>query len=125
MVTTTRPLSVIMVKAKLLFPVIVMVNSSRSFLKHVTRANEIEQKTMAMDAKGMNQRAIEDNLHEIYGADISQTLISKITDKNLPVVIQWQKRPLASIYPIVCFDGIVFKSRRDSQMINKWIPFWT
>jgi len=60
-------------------------------------------------------------LQEIYGADIPQTLISKITDKILPEVNEWQNRPLESIYPIICFDGIVFKSRKDSQIINKCI----
>lgn len=93
----------------------------RILQKRQTRTNEIEQKIMAMYAKGMSQRDIEDSLREIYGADIPQTLISKITDKILPEVMEWQKRPLASIYPIVYFDGIVFKSRKDSQIINKCV----
>ena len=89
--------------------------------KWQTRTNEIEQKIMAMYAKGMSQRDIEDNLREIYGAEIPQTLISKITDKILPEVNEWQNRPLESIYPIIYFDGIVFKSRKDSQIINKCV----
>ena len=76
---------------------------------------------MAMHAKDMSQRDIEDNLREIYGAEIPQTLISKITDKILPEVNEWQNRPLETIYPIIYFDGIVFKSRKDSQMINKCV----
>jgi putative transposase len=76
---------------------------------------------MAMYAKGMSQRDIEDNLREIYGADIPQTLISKITDKILPEVNEWQNRPLESVYPIIYFDGIVFKSRKDNQIINKCV----
>jgi putative transposase len=48
-------------------------------------------------------------------------MISKITDKILPEVNEWQNRPLESIYPIIYFDGIVFKSRKDSQIINKCI----
>lgn len=55
--------------------------------KRQTRTDEIEQKILAMYAKGMSQRDIEDNLREIYGAEIPQTLISKITDKILPEVI--------------------------------------
>ncbi len=66
-------------------------------------------------------RDIEDNLREIYGAEIPQTLISKITDKILPKVNEWQNRPLETIYPIVYFDGIMFKSRKDSQIINKCV----
>ena len=89
--------------------------------KRQVRTDEIEQKIMAMYAKGMSQRDIEDNLREIYGAEIPQTLISKITDKILPEVNEWQNRPLETIYPIVYFDGIVFKSRKDSQIINKCV----
>jgi len=89
--------------------------------KRQTRTDEIEQKIMAMYSKGMSQRDIEDNLREIYGAEISQTLISKITDRILPEVNEWQNRPLESIYPIIYFDGIVFKSRKDSQIINKCV----
>lgn len=89
--------------------------------KRQTRTDEIEQKIMAMYAKGMSQRDIEDNLREIYDAEIGQTLISKITDKILPEVNEWQNRPLETIYPIIYFDGIVFKSRKDSQIINKCV----
>jgi putative transposase len=89
--------------------------------KYQTRTDELEQKIMAMYAKGMSQRDIEDNLREIYGAQIPQTLISKITDKILPEVNEWQNRPLETIYPIIYFDGIVFKSRKDSQIINKCV----
>jgi putative transposase len=89
--------------------------------KWQTRTNEIEQKILAMYAKGMSQRDIEDSLREIYGAEVSQTLISKITDKILPEVNEWQNRPLEDIYPIVYFDGIMFKSRKDNQIINKCV----
>jgi len=90
-------------------------------VKRQTRTDEIEQKIMAMYAKGMSQRDIEDNLREIYGAEVSQSLVSKITDKILPEVNEWQNRPLESVYPIIYFDGIVFKSRKDSQIINKCV----
>lgn len=89
--------------------------------KQQVRTDEIEQKIMTMYGKGMSQRDIEDSLYEIYGADIPQTLISKITDKILPEVNAWQNRPLESIYPIIYFDGIVFKSRKDNQIINKCV----
>ena len=89
--------------------------------KRQVRTDEIEQKILAMYAKGMSQRDIEDSLHEIYGTEIPQTLISKITDKILPEVNEWQNRPLETIYPIVYFDGIVFKSRKDNQIINKCV----
>lgn len=87
--------------------------------KWQTRTNEIKQKIMSMYAKGMSQRDIEDSLREIYGAEIPQTMISNITDKILPEVNEWQNRPLESIYPIIYLDGIMFKSRKDNQIINK------
>ena len=76
---------------------------------------------MAMYAKGMSQRDIEDTLREIYGAEISQGLVSRITDKILPEVNDWQNRPLDKIYPVVLFDGIVFNSRKDNKIISKCV----
>jgi putative transposase len=93
----------------------------RILSKRQVRTNEIEDKIMAMYAKGMSQRDIEDNLREIYGCEIPQTLISKITDKILPEVNEWQNKPLDGVYPVVYFDGIVFKSRKDNQIVNKCI----
>jgi putative transposase len=89
--------------------------------KRQVRTDEIEQKILAMYSKGMSQRDIEDSVREIYGAEVSQTLVSKITDKILPEVNEWQNRPLETVYPIVYFDGIVFKSRKDNQIINKCV----
>ena len=93
--------------------------------KRQTRTDEIEQKIMAMYAKGMSQRDIEDTLHEIYGSEISQGLISRITDKILPEVNEWQNRPLDSIYPIVFFDGMeltkeLWIDRRESSKSLTW-----
>ncbi|WP_317854752.1 IS256 family transposase [Chakrabartyella piscis] len=89
--------------------------------KRQTRTDEIEQKIMAMYAKGMSQRDIEDTLREIYGSEISQGMISKITDRILPEVNEWQNRPLDKIYPVVFFDGIVFNSKKDGKIINKCV----
>jgi putative transposase len=93
----------------------------RLLAKRQVRTDEIEQKILAMYAKGMSQRDIEDNLREIYGCEIPQSLISKITDKILPEVNEWQNKPLDAIYPIVFFDGIVFKTRKDNQIVNKCV----
>jgi putative transposase len=89
--------------------------------KNQTRTDEIERKIIAMYSKGMSQRDIEDNLREIYGADVSQGLISKITDRVLPEVNDWQNRPLESVYPIIYFDGIIFKSRKGNTIVNKCV----
>lgn len=89
--------------------------------KRQTRTDEIEQKIMAMYAKGMSQRDIEDTIREIYGADVSQGMISRITDKILPEVNEWQNSPLASVYPVIFFDGIVFNSRKNNRIITKCV----
>ena len=89
--------------------------------KRQTRTDEIEQKIMAMYSKGMSQRDIEDTLREIYGSDISQSMISKITDRILPEVNDWQNRPLDKIYPVIFFDGIVFNSKKDNKIVNKCV----
>ncbi len=89
--------------------------------KRQTRTDEIGQKIMQMYAKGMSQRDIEDTLKEIYGTEISQGFVSRITDKILPEVNEWQNRPLEAIYPVVFFDGIVFNSRKDNKIVNKCV----
>ena len=89
--------------------------------KRHTRTDEIEQKILAMYAEGMSQRDIEDTLREIYGSEVSQGLISHITDKILPEVNEWQNRPLDKIYPVVFSDGIVFNSRKDNKIVSKCV----
>ncbi len=87
--------------------------------KYQTKSNNLEHQVIAMYQKGMSTRDIEDHLRDIYGVDASPALISRITDRILPQLTEWQSRPLESIYPVVFFDGIVFKVRKDSKVINK------
>ena len=84
--------------------------------KRQTRTDEIEQKIIQMYARGMSQRDIEDTLKQIYGTEISQGLVSRITDKILPEVNEWHNRPLDAVYPVVFFDGIVFNSRKITKL---------
>ncbi len=93
----------------------------RVLAKRQTRTDEIERKIQAMYAKGMSQRDIEDTIREIYGSEVSQGMISKITDKILPEVNEWQNRPLEKIYPVIYFDGIVFNTRKDNRIVNKCV----
>jgi len=58
-----------------------------------------------MYAKGMSTRDIEDHLRDIYGVEASASLISRITDKLMPAIAEWQSRPLDAIYPIVFWTG--------------------
>lgn len=80
--------------------------------KRRTRTDEIE-KIMAIYAKGMSPRDIKDILQEIYGSEISQATISRITNRILPKVNKWQNRTLDSIYAIIFFDGIAFNIKGD------------
>ncbi len=89
--------------------------------KRQTRSDDLETRILAMYAKGMSNRDIEDHLHDIYGVEASPSLISRITDKILPAISEWQSRPLDAIYPIVFLDGIMFKVRKDAKIVNKCI----
>ena len=87
--------------------------------KYQTKTENLEERIIAMYAKGMSNRDIEDHLRDIYGVEASASLVSRITDKILPAVMEWQSRPLEAVYPVVFLDGIVFKARRDSRVVNK------
>ena len=89
--------------------------------KRQTRSDEIESKVVSMYAKGMTMRDIEDTLREIYGAEVSASLISRITDKLLPEINEWQYRPLDAVYAVVFFDGVVFNTRLESKIIKKCV----
>ena len=89
--------------------------------KRQTRSDDLETRILAMYAKGMSNRDIEDHLRDIYGVEASAGLISRITDKILPAVAEWQSRPLDAVYPIVFLDGIIFKVRKDGKVVNKCV----
>jgi len=67
----------------------------------------------------MTNRDIEDHLREVYGVGTSASLISRITDKIMPAITEWQNRQLKPAYRIVFLDGIIFKVRKESRVINK------
>jgi putative transposase len=81
-------------------------------------SNEIERKVIAMYAKGMSTRDIQDLLTELYGIDVSPETISAITDKVWPLVEAWQNRPLATVYAIVYLDAIHIKLKKDGKIVN-------
>ncbi|HIF9439746.1 TPA: IS256 family transposase [Photobacterium damselae] len=87
--------------------------------KHQTRFQSMDDKILSLYAKGMTTREIVATFKEMYDADVSPTLISKVTDSVLEQVIEWQSRPLDEVYPIVYLDCIVIKVRQDKQVINK------
>lgn len=81
----------------------------------------VENVIISLYAKGMSSRDIEDQMREIYGFDISSSTISRITDKISDDIIAWQNRPLEPVYLIVWMDGIVFKVREESKVVNKTV----
>ena len=78
----------------------------------------IEQKIISMYAKGLSTRQISDQIEEIYGFEVSEGMVSDITNKLLPEIETWQNRPLSRVYPIVFIDAIHF-SVRDNNVIKK------
>lgn len=86
--------------------------------KRVANTNELEDKIIAMYAKGMSVRDIQETLKELYGVDVSPATLSAITDKVWELVEVWQNRPLASIYPIIYLDAIHLKLRREGKIEN-------
>lgn len=88
--------------------------------KHqTTLTGDIEEKIISMYAKGMTTSDIENHIQEIYGLECSDTTISRITDKILPVVREWQSRPLEEIYAVVFMDAIHFHVRSEGQIVKK------
>ena len=87
--------------------------------KHQTRFTSMDDKILFLYAQGMTTREIVTTFKEMYGADVSASLISKVTDAVIEQVIEWQSRPLDAVYPIVYLDCIVIKIRQDKQVINK------
>lgn len=86
--------------------------------KYGRNTNELEEKILGLYARGVSTRDIQDTLGELYGVDVSPTLISKVTDKIWDAVEAWQNRPLAAIYPIIYLDAIHIKLRRDGKVKN-------
>jgi putative transposase len=89
--------------------------------KYQANTNELEDKLIAMYARGMTQRDIEAPLAELYGIEVSAQTISTITNKVLPLVEMWQSRPLAAVYPILYLDAIHYKLRKDHKIDNRAI----
>ena len=80
--------------------------------------SSIDQKIISMYAKGMTTRQISETLEDIYGFEASEGFISDVTDKILPQIEDWQKRPLSEVYPVLYIDAIHY-SVRDNGVIRK------
>ncbi len=89
--------------------------------KNQTRFTSLDDKILYLYSKGMTTRDIVHTFDEMYGAEISPTLISRVTNAVMDEVTEWQNRPLEPVYPIVYLDCIRLKIRENNQVMNKAI----
>ena len=82
-------------------------------------SQDIEEKILSMYAKGMTTGDIEAHIQDIYGVEVSDTTVSRITDKILPIAKEWQQRPLESVYAVVFLDAIHYHVRSEGQIVKK------
>lgn len=87
--------------------------------KYQRDISSIEDQILSMYAKGMSTRDIQEHLKRIYGFEASPTLISNITDKILPIIREWQNRPLQPIYAFLFIDAVHYTVRQDGQVLKK------
>ncbi len=89
--------------------------------KRENMVDGLENIIVSLYARGMSNSDIEEQIHELYNFDISTSTISRITDRITEDIVAWQNRPLEPVYLIVWMDGIVFKVRENSKVINKTV----
>lgn len=87
--------------------------------KNQTSLSGLEDQIIAMYTKGLSTREIQDYFTDLYGAEVSPTLISNVTNKILPLVKEWQNRPLDALYPIIFMDAVHFKVRNEGRIQSK------
>jgi len=87
--------------------------------KHQTDISAIEDKVIYLYSQGVSTREIQKTMQEMYGINVDDSRVSKITDKILPVIREWQERPLQSVYAMVVLDAIHYSVREDSHVTKK------
>ena len=80
---------------------------------------DLDKQIIALYARGSSYSDISDHLMEIYGLDVSEATISRITDKVVPLIQEWKSRPLEAIYPFVWLDAIHYKVRHEGRVISR------
>ena len=83
------------------------------------KASILDDQILALYSRGMSTRDIVSTFEEIYGVDISPTLVSRVTENVMESILDWQNRPLDAVYPIIYLDCIVVKVNQDKRVINK------
>ena len=80
--------------------------------------SRIEEKVINLYSKGLSTREISDSIEDIYGVQLSATMISNITDAVLEEIEEWQKRPLKEVYPIVFIDAVHFNVKQENVIVK-------
>src|SRR5690606_21835506 len=86
--------------------------------KYSRDVSGIEEKVISLYAKGMSTRDIHEQIKELYGVEVSAEMVSKITERIVPEIKEWQNRPLEKVYPFIFMDAIHYKVRDEGQ-VNK------
>jgi len=84
-----------------------------------TISSDLEGMIVSLFSQGLSNRDIESHMRKIYGLEVSAEMVTRITDKILPIAKEWQIRPLNELYPIIYLDGIVFNVNKDGQIVKK------
>lgn len=79
----------------------------------------IEEKVISLYARGMSTRDIHEQIKDLYGVEVSAEMVSKITERIVPEIKEWQNRPLDPIYPFVFMDAVHYKIREDGHILNR------
>src|ERR1700726_2758007 len=87
--------------------------------KHQRRFTGFDDKILSMYARGMTTREIQGHLQEIYGVEVSPSLISEVTDAVMEEAKAWQTRPLEPLYPILFLDALMVKMRHEGRVENR------
>ncbi|MBF5059091.1 IS256 family transposase [Candidatus Neptunochlamydia vexilliferae] len=91
----------------------------RLIKKRQRQIGSFDEKIISMYGKGMTTRDIQDHIKDLYGADISPTMISTITDQVVEVAEEWRSRPLSKVYPVIFFDAIHYKVKDGNKVVTK------
>ena len=94
------------------------------FEPHIVPKNKrdvsgIEEKIISLYGRGLSTREINDQIQDLYGIEVSATMVSNITDQIIPRIKEWQERPLNSVYPIVFIDAVHFSVRQEHTVVKK------
>ena len=87
--------------------------------KNIRDVSGIEDKIISLYARGLTTREINEQIQDLYGIEVSATMVSNITDQIIPEIKEWQERPLDSVYPIIFIDAVHFSVREENRVVKK------